>query len=92
MGKIDPATANTRTAIEFLTLWMEQDGVGAPAYIERVLNDPNGPGPRSIIAGQCNLSMLLALALAKERGAVTAEELWTEVGEILQELSRNLPD
>jgi hypothetical protein len=92
MSEEDAATANTRTAIEFLTLWMDQDGVGAPAYIERVLNDPNGPGARDIISGQCNLSMLLVLALAKERGAMTADELWTKVGEILQEVSRYLSE
>ena len=92
MKQIDPAIVNTRRAIEFLTVWMDQDGVDAPAYIERVLNDPNGPDVRSIISGQCNLSMLLVVALAKERGAATAEELWTKVDEILQELSRSLPE
>jgi hypothetical protein len=92
MNEVDPAIANTRRAIEFLTVWMDQDRVDAPAYIERVLNDPNESGARNIIAGQCNLSMVLVLALAKERGAVTAEELWMKVGEILQELPQYFPE
>ena len=55
MSEIDPATAGTRIAVELLTSWMEQDQQSAAERIERVLNDPNGPGARNLIAGQCNL-------------------------------------
>ena len=46
--------------------------------------------PGVIIAGQCNLSMALAMKLAAERGAVTLDELRTKAGEIVQEVSRAL--
>jgi len=90
MSEMNPATASTRVAVEFLTLWMESDRLRAAEHFERVLDDPNGPPARSIIAGQCNLGMLLVLMLAKERGA-GADMMDTAHG-ILQELSRDLPE
>jgi hypothetical protein len=96
MDEMNPAIAGTRVAVEFLTLWMEQDRLNTAAHIAEVINDPNGPGAPSIVAGQCNLGMLLVLRLAKERGAVTAEELGAKADQILQELSlelsRDLPE
>jgi hypothetical protein len=92
MSEMNPATANTRVAIEFLTLWMEPDRWGAAEHIERVLNDPDGPGAPSIVTGLCNLGHLLVVMLAKERGATTADELQAKAGEILHKLSRDLPE
>jgi hypothetical protein len=89
MSEIGPNTAS-RIAIEFLTLWMEQDRDGAIEHIVRVLNEPNAPDAGVIIAGQCNLAMALAMKLAAERGAVTLDELRTKAGEIVQEVSRAL--
>jgi hypothetical protein len=91
MSEMNPATASTRVAVEFLTLWMESDRLRSAAYIERILNDPNGPPAPSIIAGQCNLGMLLVLMLAKERGAGAADMMETAHG-ILRDLSRDLPE
>jgi hypothetical protein len=91
MTETGPNTA-TRIAIEFLTLWMEQDREGAIEHIGGMLDEPNAPSPEAIIAGQCNLSMALAIKLAKERGALTLDELRTKTGEIIQELSLELED
>ena len=92
MSEMNPATGNTRVAIEFLTLWLEPDRQRAAAHIRMALGDPDGPDAAGIIAGQCNLGMLLVLMLAKERGAISADQLRTEAGEILQDLSRDLPE
>jgi hypothetical protein len=92
MYEINPATAATRFAVQFLTLWMESDVAArwsAAEHFHRVLNDPEGPGAMSIIAGHCNLSMLLVLMLAKERGA---KDIEAKAREILRELSRDLPE
>ena len=62
---------------------MEQDQQSATERIERVLNDPNGPGARNIIAGQCNLGMLLVLWLAQKRGARSTDDLMADAAEIL---------
>ena len=92
MSEIDPATAGTRIAVELLTSWMEQDQQSAAERIERVLSDPNGPGARNIIAGQCNLGVLLVLWLAQERGARSTDDLMADAAEILRSLSRDVPE
>ena len=89
MSEMNPATAATRVAIEFLTLWMEPDRQRAAAHIRMALGDPDGPDAASIIAGQCNLGMILVLEVARARGAADLRE---RAGEILQELSRQLPE
>jgi hypothetical protein len=89
MSEINPATAATRVAIEILTLFLEPDLQHAVAHIRMALADPDGPDAASIIAGQCNLSMILILELAKAQGA---EDLHERAGEILRELSRQLPE
>jgi hypothetical protein len=89
MSEPSRATASTRVAVECLTLWMESDRLGAAEHIERVLSDPDGPAAPSIIAGQCNLGMLLVLMLAKERGAGADDMMETAHG-ILRDLSRDL--
>jgi hypothetical protein len=89
MSEMNPATAATRVAIEFLTLWMEPDRERAAAHIRMALGDPDGPDAASIIAGQCNLGMILVLEVARAHGAADLRE---RAGEILQELSRQLPE
>ena len=89
MTEMNSATAATRVAIEFLTLYLEPDLQHAAAHIRKVLGDPDGPDALSIIAGQCNLGMILVLELAKSQGAADPHE---RAGEILQELSRQLPE
>jgi hypothetical protein len=89
MSEMNPATAATRVAIEFLTLFLEPDLQHAAAHIRMALEDQDGPDAASIIAGQCNLSMVLILELAKAEGAEDPHE---RAGEILRELSRHLPE
>jgi hypothetical protein len=89
MSEMNPATAATRVAIEFLTLFLEPDLQPAAAHIKVALDDPDGPDAASIIVGQCGLSMLLILELAKAQGA---EDVRERAGEILRELSRRLPE
>ena len=86
---MNPATAATRVAIEFLTLFLEPDLEPAAAHIKVVLDDPDGPDAASIIAGQCGLSLVLVLELAKAQGA---EDVRERASEILRELSRRLPE
>ena len=88
---MNPATTGTRIAVEFVTLWMEQDRLCAAERIARILNDPDTPGAPLIVAGQCNLAMLLVLMLAKERGA-GADDMMDKAREVLQGLSRDLPE
>ena len=61
----------------------------AAAHIKMALEDPGGPDAASIIGGQGYLSMVLILELAKAQGA---DDLHERAGEILQELSRQLPE
>jgi hypothetical protein len=89
MREMNPATAATRVAIEFLTLFLEGDRQRAAAHIKMALDDPDGPDAASIIGGQGYLSMVLILELAKAQGA---EDLHERTGEILRELSRRLPE
>jgi hypothetical protein len=89
MREMNPATAATRVAIELLTLFLEPDLERAAAHIRKVLGDPDGPDVVSIIAGQSNLAMILVMELAK---AQSAADLRERAGEILQELSRQLPE
>jgi hypothetical protein len=91
MSEMNPATTGTRIAVEFVTLWMEQDRLCAAEHITRILNDPDTRGAPLIVAGQCNLAMLLVLMLAKERGA-GADDMKDKAREILQGLSRDLPE
>ena len=82
-------TASTRVGIEFLTVWLEGDKQFATEHINRVLKDPDGPGADKAIVGLLNLSMLLALQLAKAQGAENLEE-W--VRKYLSNLSATLPE
>jgi hypothetical protein len=85
MSEMNPAiVAGTRIAIEFLTVYNEQDQQTAYAYIDAVLNDPTGPGIPSIIAGQLNVGAALVVMLAQARGAVTPHDITMVAGEILR--------
>jgi hypothetical protein len=88
MTEMNSAIAAIRVAIEFLTLWLEDDRQRAAAHIRMALGDPDGPDAAAIIGGQCYLSMVLIVELAKAQGA---EDLHERAGEILRELSRQLP-
>jgi hypothetical protein len=89
MREMNPATAAIRVAIEILTLWLEDDRQRAAAHIEMALTDPDGPDAATIIGGQGYLSRVLVLELAKAQGAEDPHE---RAGEILRELSRQLPE
>jgi hypothetical protein len=91
MDETNPATAATRVAIECLTLWMEQDRLGAAERIAKLQVDPDGPGATTIITGLLNLSHVLVLSLAKARGAGPGE-LAERAHDILRDWSRNLPE
>jgi hypothetical protein len=89
MSDMNPVTTSTRVAIEFLTVWLESDKQFATEHIYRVLKDPDGPGADMAIVGLLNLSMLLALELAKERGAEDLQE-WAR--KYLSNFSAQLPE
>jgi hypothetical protein len=61
------ATANTRVAIECLTIWLEEDRETAATHIANIQNSPDGPGATGIISGFLSLSELLVLNLAASR-------------------------
>lgn len=87
-------TGATRVAVEFLTLWLEPGDAArraAAEHIFEVLNQAGNPPAEAVIAGQLNLSMLLLLTLARERGHEAATLL--DAGRaILRELAVKLPD
>jgi hypothetical protein len=91
MDETNPATAATRLAIECVTLWMEPDRQLAAESIAEIQYDPDGPGADTIIVGLLNVSHLLVLMLAKERGAGD-DDLVDKARSILQTMSRELPD
>ena len=89
MSEMNPVTASTRVGIEFLTVWLEGYKQFATEHINRVLKDPDGPRADKAIVGLLNLSMLLALELAKAQGAENLKE-W--VRKYLSNLSATLPE
>jgi hypothetical protein len=86
---MNPVTASTRVAIEFLTVWLEGDKQFATEHINRVLKDPDEPGADKVIVGLLNVSMLLAVELAEAQDAEILEE-W--VRKYLSNLSAKLPE
>jgi hypothetical protein len=89
MDEFHSATGSTRVGIECLTLWMESDRHFAIDHVRRLMDDPEGPGAYGPIVGLLNLSMLLAVELAKAQGAEDVKE-WAR--EYLRNLSAQLPD
>jgi hypothetical protein len=86
-------TAAVRTAIEFLTVWMEPDHAAAAVYITDVIHDPDQPeAAGAAVTGLLNLSKILLFKLAREQGATSDAEIQGKAGEILRELSLRLPE
>jgi hypothetical protein len=79
--------ADNRIAVEFLTMWMQQDELTASSHVYAVLNDQNWPGVPSIIAGQLNVGQALVVWLAQAYGAETEDEIRRMSGYILQVLA-----
>ena len=87
MDEVQPATAYTRVAVECLTLWLESDRVSAALHIALLKQDPDESD--GMVVGLLNLSHLLLLELARERGAGAGEDS-LEARMILQDLSLKL--
>ena len=89
MSEKDPSlAADTRMAAEFLLIRMGQDRKAAAEFIDTVLDNPNGPGAPTIVAGLLNVGTALVRMLAEARGAVTEDDKMTMAREIL----RGLPE
>jgi hypothetical protein len=84
-------TEATRVAIECLTIWLETDKEQAAEHVAHLQHSPDGPGASTMISGFLNLSELLVLSLAKERGA-DAGNVREKAGDILREWSPQLPE
>jgi hypothetical protein len=89
MSQMDPPhTADTRMAAEFLLIRMGQDEKAAAEFLDTVLDNPNGPGAPTIVAGLLDVGAALVRMLAEARGAVTDDDKRTMAREIL----RGLPE
>ena len=87
MSKTDSSVAaDTRMAAEFLLIRMGQDQKEAAVFIDIVLDNPNGPGAPSIVAGLLNVGTALVRMLAEARGAVTDDDIRAMAPEILRGL------
>lgn len=98
------STVATRTAVEFLTLWMDSDDRAAIEHIGRILVNRDLPDGAiadvattveaaiTALAGQLNLSMFLLRALAETHGATSDAEIRAKSSELLQRLSIALPE
>ena len=81
--------ADIRMAAEFLLVRMKLSKEDAAVFTDAVLNNPNGPGAASIIAGLLDVGTALVQMLAEERGAVTDDDKGTMAHEILRGLPEN---
>jgi hypothetical protein len=91
MSDMDPAiVAGSRTAVELLRVWIDQDRLTAAAFIDAVLNRPSGPGVPSIIAGQLRVGQALVAMLVQAYGAATDDEVRVMTGDILQDLAEEV--
>jgi hypothetical protein len=81
--------ADIRMAAEFLLVRMGQDEKAAAVFIDTVLDNPNGPGAPTIVAGLLDVGAALARMLAEARGAVTDDDRRTMAREILRGLPEN---
>ena len=89
MSEKDPSLVpDARMAAEFLLIRMGQDRKAAAEFIDTVLDNPNGPGAPTIVAGLLNVGTALVRMLAEARGAVTEDDKMTMAREIL----RGLPE
>jgi hypothetical protein len=85
------ATDATRVAIEFLTLWMEDDREAAARHIFGVTSGMDEPQRAEVIAGLLNLNMLTLFELAGASGA-GADEIQQWAGDHLRNMSPELPE
>jgi hypothetical protein len=81
--------ADIRMAAEFLLIRLGQDEKAAAAFIDTVLDNPNGPGTDTIVAGLLDVGAALVGMLAEARGAVTDDDKRTMAREILRGLPEN---
>ena len=89
MSERDPShTADLRMAAEFLLIRMGQDEKAAAVFIDTVLDNPNGPGAPTIVAGLLDAGAALVQLLAEAHGAVTDDDKRAMAREIL----RGLPE
>lgn len=83
MSERNPS-ADIRMAAEFLLIRMGQDEKAALEFIDTVLDNPNGPGAPTIVAGLLDVGAALVRMLAEARGAVTDDDKRTMAREILR--------
>jgi hypothetical protein len=81
--------ADIRMAAEFLLVRMGQDEKAAAVFVDTVLDNPNGPGAPTIVAGLLDVGAALARMLAEAHGAVTDDDRRTMAREILRGLPEN---
>jgi hypothetical protein len=81
-------SSETRMAAEFLLIRMRLNEKDTATFIDAVLDNPNGPGAPTIVAGLLNVGAALVRMLAEARGAVTDDDKRTMAREIL----RGLPE
>jgi hypothetical protein len=92
------STENTRLAIEFLTVWMDDsDEEMAFSHITNVIcaNRPEVSAlemSAAAVTGLLNVSKILLVRLAQARGAMSDAEIQDKASEILCELSLRLPE
>ncbi|MEU1621752.1 hypothetical protein ABZ479_31200 [Streptomyces sp. NPDC005722] len=89
MTEPSKAEEATRLAIEFLTLWLEDDREGAARHIAGVVEGLDGAERMRMVAGLLNLNMFVVLDLAKARGA---EDYRADAGAYLRHLAAHLPE
>jgi hypothetical protein len=77
-------------AAEFLLIRMGQDQKTAAEFIDTVLDNPNGPGAPTIVAGLLDVGAALVRMLAEAHGAVTDDDQRAMAREILRGLPDNL--
>jgi hypothetical protein len=90
MSERDSArSADISMAAEFLLIRMGQDEKAAAVFIDTVLDNPNGPGAPTIVAGLLDVGAALVRMLAEARGAMTDDDKRTMAREILRSLPEN---
>jgi hypothetical protein len=91
-----PRAGSTRRGVELLTLWMQEGDNERWAAVERIhalVNDPNEPAPEDIVVGLLNLSMFLAILVAKAQITdSTGIDLLEVAREVVRKLSLELPE
>lgn len=91
------STENTRLAIEFLTVWMDDsDEEMAFSHVTNVICADHQMSALEMsaaaVTGLLNVSKILLVRLAQARGAMSDAEIQDKASEILRELSLRLPE